>query len=333
MNSGLTVARRIRGFCSTVAVLFFGLTFGSVNAIAQPKFITLGTAGGPVIHLERSQPANAFVVDGAVYLFDTGNGIQRQMRAAGLSLDQVRAVFISHHHLDHNADLGPVVMNRWVQGHYSPLAVIGPPGTASMLTRTVAAFQPTISAPIMIGGQRKPTVLKTLRLLDLPKTLNAPRVVFEDDRIRVLAITNDHFHFAPDSAEQRVSRSYSYRIESRGRTIVYSGDTGPSANLELLAKGADMLVTEVIDLPLTIQRLTRPEIKPEMVAGLASHMERDHLTPSAIAQLATRAGIRKVVLTHLVPSVDGRRDMHGFMDGLRGVFDGEVVIANDLDSF
>ena len=332
MNPNSTFMRNWRSLCFLAAALAFGAG-GAAQAASQPEFVTLGTAGGPIIHLERSQAANAVVVDDAVYLFDTGNGVQRQMRAAGLPLDRVRAVFISHHHLDHNADLGPLLMNRWLQGRYDPIPVIGPPGTKRMVTRMAAAFQPTVYAPIMIGGPPKPGLLKTLLLRDLPKTVDTPYIVFEDDKVRVLAIANDHFHFAPGSVEQRVSRSYSYRIESRGRTMVYTGDTGPSANLELLARDADLLVTEVIDMPLTVERLRRPEIRPEMIDGLAAHMERDHLTPSAIAQLAKRARVKKVVLTHLVPSVDGRRDLSGFTEGLRGVFDGEVIVANDLDKF
>lgn len=333
MNAGLASIRIWRNLCLIAAVLGFGVDGGAARAASQPEFVTLGTAGGPIIHLDRSQPANAVVVDGSVYLFDTGNGIQRQMRAAGLSLDRVRAVFISHHHLDHNADLGPLLMNRWLQGHHDAITVIGPPGTARMTKAMAAAFQPTVNAPIMIGGPAKPPVTQTLRLQDLPKSMTAPQVVFEDDKVRVLAIINDHFHFAPGSIEQRMSRSYSYRIESHGRTMVYTGDTGPSANLDLLARDADLLVAEVIDLPLTIERLRRPEIRSEMIEGLASHMERDHLTPSAIAQLAKRAGVRKVVLTHLVPTIDGRTDLSGFTKGLAGVFDGEVVIARDLDRF
>lgn len=325
----------LRGF--TAALLGFTLAALSPGASAmagpQPEFVTLGTGGGPRIHLERSQPANAVVVDDAVYLFDVGDGVQRQMRAAGLPLDRVRAVFISHHHLDHNAGLGPLMMNRWLQGIYRRVPVIGPPGTATMVTGLATAFQPMIAAPITIGGPVKPFVLDSLDAQDLPLDTDAPRVVYEDDKIRVLAITNNHYNFAPGDTAQKDVRSYSFRIESRGRAIVYSGDTGPSANLERIAQGADLLVSEVIDLPRELEALKRSTIPADMQGGLAEHMRLDHLTPAQIGKIAADAGVSVLVLTHLVPSVDGDRDLRGFTDGLREHFKGTVHIAEDLDRF
>jgi ribonuclease BN (tRNA processing enzyme) len=102
-----------------LSVLLASLLVVSTAQGAEPvlkgaQFITLGTGGGPVIRVKRSEPANAVVVNGSVYLFDVGDGVQRQLAAAGLPLTSVKAVFISHHHMDHNAGLGPLVMSRWL---------------------------------------------------------------------------------------------------------------------------------------------------------------------------------------------------------------------------
>src|SRR5688572_10997522 len=118
------------------AVMLACMALPSVAAQAGPvprtEWVTLGTGGGPVIQLKRAQPANALVVGDAVYLFDVGPGTQRQMKAAGIELGQVKAVFLSHHHLDHVGGLGPLLVNRWINGLRSAIPVFGPDGTESM---------------------------------------------------------------------------------------------------------------------------------------------------------------------------------------------------------
>ncbi len=101
------------------AMFFIAGGCAIIPAIAQltdapATFVTLGTGGGPLIRTERSEPANAVLVGGAAYLFDLGDGVQRQLLRAAIPLTKVRAIFISHHHNDHNADLGPVLINRWL---------------------------------------------------------------------------------------------------------------------------------------------------------------------------------------------------------------------------
>ena len=84
-------------------------------------FITLGTGGGPVIRRDRSEPANALVINGNIYLFDIGAGTQRRLAEAGINPRQVRAIFLSHMHIDHTGDLAPFLLNRWVLNDFRPL--------------------------------------------------------------------------------------------------------------------------------------------------------------------------------------------------------------------
>jgi ribonuclease BN (tRNA processing enzyme) len=72
------------------------------------------------VMLLRDIPANAVIAGNAVYLFDVGSGAQRQIAAAKLQLGQIRAVFLSHHHIDHNADISPLLVTRWVLFGYKP---------------------------------------------------------------------------------------------------------------------------------------------------------------------------------------------------------------------
>ena len=71
-------------------------------------------------------------------------------------------------------------------------------------------------------------------------------LVYQDDRVKVIAVENTHFHFPPGSRPDGKYRSYSYRFETPDRVVVFTGDTGPCDALTELAKNADVLVTEVM---------------------------------------------------------------------------------------
>ena len=142
-----------------LSLLLASLSIVSTVRAAEPvlngaQFVTLGTGGGPVIRVKRSEPANAVVVNGSVYLFDVGDGVQRQLAAAGLPLASVKAVFISHHHMDHNAGLGPLMMSRWLFDPLPALPVIGPPGTRAMTAGIAVANIATVNAPVWMKPHR-----------------------------------------------------------------------------------------------------------------------------------------------------------------------------------
>jgi ribonuclease BN (tRNA processing enzyme) len=301
---------------------------------AKAVWVTLGTGGGPQIQLRRSRPANALLVGDTVYLFDTGAGVQRQMLAAGVQLRNVRAIFISHHHIDHDAGLGQLIASRWMFNSYRPLPIVGPPGTVDMVKHLVASNAPVELAPIGAGGNPKPPMSSTVAPVDMATTMDAPVEVYRDDNIRVLAVTNTHYHFAPGSAQARLARSYAFRVETPGRTFVYTGDTGPSAHVERLAQGADVLVAEVIDLGKVEAALRRsPDLPASMLPSMMRHMEEDHLTPSEIGKLAAKAKVKEVVLTHLSPGDDSEEDLSGYTAGIKPEFQGDVRLSKDLDRF
>lgn len=325
---------RVLTLAIVAALASMGSSGGAHAQDAKPVFVTLGTVGGPVVRRERSQPANAVIVNGAVYLFDIGAGTQRQLALAGIDPGAVRAVFLSHHHLDHVAGLGPFLLNRWLLYSDSALPVIGPPGTRELVGGIVAGARPMTLAPVTIGGPPKPALAASIDARELDPAMDHPTLIFEDANIRVLAVTNDHYHFAPGSEEARFSRSYAFRIETPGRTWVFTGDTGWSPHLVALARGADVLVSEVIDIA-GVERAMRANahIPEAALPGLLAHMRQDHLTPEQVGALATAAKVGEVVLTHLVPGDDGETDPGVYSAGVSAAFSGPVIVARDLDRF
>lgn len=316
------------------------LAVPSSFAVAQPRsepdiaFVTLGTGGGPVIRTERSEPANAVVVGDAVYLFDIGAGTQRQLAAARINPRQVRGIFLSHLHIDHTADLAPFLLNRWVLNDFRPLSVVGPRGTRQTIAGIVQMANPVALAPVTIGGPAKPAFARSISDQDLAPTMDRPALIYEDQNIRILAVTNDHYNFAKGSTPDRFSRSYAFRIEVGNKSYVYTDNTGPSQNLIELARGADVLIAEVIDLASIGETLRLSRTVPDaMLPSMLAHMEHDHLTPREIGKLAKAAGVKRVVLTHLVPGNDGERDLSPYTRGIADYFAGPVTVSNDLDRF
>src|SRR5207342_1809576 len=90
------------------------LALGSATALAAPavfaqtqakprtKIVFLGTKGGPRVGVGPSNPANLVMVNGTPFVIDCGMGVSHQLASAGVPLESVKYIFISHHHSDHN---------------------------------------------------------------------------------------------------------------------------------------------------------------------------------------------------------------------------------------
>lgn len=151
-----------------------------------------------------------------------------------------------------------------------------------------------------------------------------------------MAVENTHFHFQPGSPAFGKYKSYSYRFETPDRVIVFTGDTGPSDAVAELAKGADVLVSEVgsIDDVVEVRKRTGQwdVMSPKERQEYIRHQVEEHLTPENVGLLAKKAGVKTVVLTHLLPRPDGA-DYTSFAAEVKKQFPGEVLIAKDLMEF
>jgi ribonuclease BN (tRNA processing enzyme) len=149
--------------------------------------------------------------------------------------------------------------------------------------------------------------------------------------VRVRAVRNSHFD--DGSPEDLVSQSLSYRYDYKGYGIGYTGDTGPSDAVTRLEKGADLLVSEVADVPAIVAMYTNSTLSPEEKSANIHHFAMQHLSPHEAGKIAEGAGVRLLVLSHLVLRGTNNAEATKFISEAHETFKGVVIFAQDLDRF
>lgn len=308
-----------RRLLQAAGISLAAIATSSVNALAattrplqsskRSRLILLGTAGGPTPKADRSAPANAIVIGDDIYVIDCGNGVARQMVKAGLNLGQIRDVFITHQHSDHNADYGNLLLLSWAGGLHTRVDTYGPPPLRRMteLFLEMDAYD--------IGIREKDEGRPPLAPLIVPHEITRGGPVMHDDNVKVTAALVQHPPVTP---------AFAYRFDCPDRSIVFSGDTHPSENLIELARDADILVHEVIDLE-TIDAIAKAE---PQARRLHQHLLAAHTPMSEVGQIATKAGVKTLVLNHFVPS-EGIPDRVWY-DAVKPHFKGRVIVGHDL---
>ena len=296
---------------------------------APSSLITLGTAGGPSLTPGRAQTSHLLTVNGTYYVVDAGDGVARRMARAGADVRKVGIIFLTHHHDDHTAGLGTLMSLAWDGRRTEPINVYGPPRTKELVDATVRYCGISADIRIADGGRSVP----------LDKVFFGHDVgigeVYQDDNIRVSAAENTHFSFHRGDAAGRY-KSYSYRFETPDRVIAFTGDTGFSAAVTELAKDADILVTETSSCDERKNSMIKDGRWQAMSTaeqeGIMRQATQGHMSLDGIGKLATQAGVRKVVLSHLTRRT-GTEDYEPWAEEVRNHFSGEVVVAEDLMEF
>ena len=272
--------------------------------------VILGTAGGPTPKPNRFPAAYALVVDDDVYLVDAGNGVAQQLARAGIGINRVRHIFISHHHSDHDADVGTVALLAWATNPQLPVSVWGPaPIRAQMAAyREYARFD----IDTRTADEGRPDFDAMTRVVEF----NEEGLLLDDGKVKVRCVRNLH---------PPIRESYALRFDTPDRSVAFSGDTTYSPSVVALAKGADVLVHEVMYLPaLDALIASEPNAKT-----LREHLLASHSTPEQVGRVATEAGVGTLVLSHFVPGWPMVADQT-WLAAVRPHFSGRIVIAHDL---
>ena len=300
-----------RGFLASLAAS--GLLAAAPRVLAsgpESRVVILGTAGGPTPKPNRFPAAYALVVDDDVYLVDAGNGVAQQLARAGIGINRVRHIFISHHHSDHDADVGTVALLAWATNPQLPVSVWGPaPIRAQMAAyREYARFD----IDTRTADEGRPDFDAMTRVVEF----NEEGLLLDDGKVKVRCVRNLH---------PPIRESYALRFDTPDRSVAFSGDTTYSPSVVALAKGADVLVHEVMYLPaLDALIASEPNAKT-----LREHLLASHSTPEQVGRVATEAGVGTLVLSHFVPGGPMVADQT-WLAAVRPHFSGRIVIAHDL---
>jgi ribonuclease BN (tRNA processing enzyme) len=300
------------------AIAFGGASFVLTRSFAtqankRSRIILLGTKGGPTLttRTNRSNPATLIVINDVPYLIDCGYGVSRQMISAGISLDRLRYVFITHHHSDHNLEYGPLLYNAWVTSRANTIDAYGPIGLKKLTNDFFEYEKFDIETRIVDEGGTDPRKRVAVHEFE------SAGLIMQNDDVKVTSCRVRH---------PPITQSYAYRFDARDRSVVISGDTAYAPELAEFAKGADVLVHEVMYLP-AIEKLIKQN---SGATRLREHLLAAHTSTEDVGRIAAQAGVKTVVLTHFVPGDDPSITDEQWAEGVRKHFTGRVVVGKDL---
>lgn len=276
------------------------------------RIVLLGTKGGPRVgEAGRSNPSTLVMINDVPYVVDCGYGVSKQLINAGVALNRVRYMFITHHHSDHNLEVGPLFYNAWITGLPVRVDAYGPPGLTQMTRDFFNYLKFDIDTRIEDEGRSDPRALFTAHEFD------KPGVVLTNDDVKVSCCLVRH---------PPIKQAYAYRFDAKDRSVVISGDTAYAPALAEFAKGADVLVHEVMYLPGVENLIKRlPNAK-----RLREHLMAAHTLPEDVGKIAAQAEVKTLVLSHFVPGDDASITDEQWAEGARKYFKGEIVVGRDL---
>jgi ribonuclease Z len=281
----------------------FALFLICAAALAQDTRVILLGTGNPNPEPERMGPAVAVVSGDRVYIVDCGPGVVRRAAQAGLAMEQLTRLFVTHLHSDHTAGYPDLILTPAVTGRLEPFEIYGPPGLRSMTSHILKAWKEDIE--IRLHGT-EPSVPRgyIVRTHDVK-----PGEVYRDAGMRVIAFPVKHGSW---------KHAYGYRFEARDKVIVISGDTTYHEGVIAAAKGCDILVHEVYSQKGLAART------PDWQRYHAAF----HTSGVDVGRIAAQVRPRKLVLYHQLPMGETPDEV---LQEVREHFTGETLYGNDLD--
>jgi ribonuclease Z len=278
--------------------------------------------GSPLPNVDRAGPCTVIIAGERVFVVDAGEGGARNIQLMGIAPGRVERLFLTHFHSDHIDGLGPMMLLRWTGASAAtPLPVHGPAGVEAVIGGFNAAYAadngyrvahhgPAIVPPMGGGATAMPFTLA-----------GNSAVVFDGRGVRITAFKVDH---------DPVSPAVGYRFDYKGRSVVISGDTAKSASLVAASKGADLLVHEALQ-PRMVAAMTRALDAKGI--GNTAKITRDildyHASPEEAAEAAKAAGVKQLVLSHIVPPVPSAFFYPAFLGDAAKRFSGPIVVGED----
>lgn len=268
--------------------------------MTKPKVVLLGT-GSPRPSAERAQPAQLLEIGGHSFVIDCGDGVTTQIVRAGRDVNQIQKIFLTHLHWDHVLGYAGLIWGGWSAGR-ATVEVWGPAGTKRM-------------HDTLFGDLYRGDVDWISNIAYVRSGIEGIQVhevgegrVYERDGVSVDAMKVKH-----------PVMTLAYRFSYLGKSIVFSGDTAMCDELIKIARGADLLVQDTCA---ASSRLYGDERSKKIRQALIDF----HASPQQAGVMAQKAGVKRLVCSHLLPGVleDEVREE------AESDFTGETIVGRDL---
>lgn len=289
---------------------FIALLLISPMVFSSTQLIILGS-GTPNPDPERAGSSYAVLTNGVPYLVDFGPGIIRKAASLspnwggqinGMNVINFEHAFLTHIHSDHSLGLSDLLLTPWVMGREKKLKLFGPMGLKGMAQSIVKAYKQDIN--YRINGTQPAN--KTGYMYEFTKLKEG--LVYKDENIEVEAFKVNHGDF---------NDAFGFRFTSTDKVIVFSGDTGPSKELEKHAANADILVHEVYSHAGFLKK----------TKAWQKYHKAHHTSTFEIGKIAQRIKPNLLILSHILFWGSSPDEI---LQEVKSVYDGNVVIANDL---
>ncbi|MCZ8017465.1 MBL fold metallo-hydrolase [Novosphingobium sp.] len=281
-------------------------------------------SGSPMPDADRAGPCLAVLAGQQGFVFDAGAGSIRKLGRMGFPMDKLQGAYLTHLHSDHIDGLGELLLQAWIAGSRgTPLPVSGPEGTDQVIAGLMQVYErdkgyriahhgPAVARPGGFGGAASIITLAEGQ---------ASQVVYDQGGVKITAIRVIHDPVKP---------AFGFRLDYKGRSVAISGDTIYAPDFVAASKGADVMFHEALN----------PKMIGAMGAKLAERGRGDqakimadipgyHASPEDAARAAKEAGVKSLVLYHVVPAPPVKLIERLFLGDAGKIWTGDLRVAHD----
>ena len=263
------------------------------------QFVMLGS-GAVRDNPRRGGPSQILNIDNQILMFDCGRSASTNLAQRGIGCESVDRLFLTHLHFDHIVDVPYLVFVGWIKERENRLQIYGPNGTKDFVAKIIRPpFQQDIESRLMHGKDG------TLLDPEVYEVLQANQFLLAD-RYQISSAFMNHAGIP----------TLAYRIDVGDKRIVITGDGVPDAQFPEFCQGADLL---------SIECSGTSEFLSQQAWGSW------HIEPASIARIASEAGIKAVIIKHLViEDITGDREIGNSMaKQIQSHYGGEVIVGEE----
>lgn len=237
------------------------------------------------------------------------------MEKYNLPLEKIKGIFYTHHHLDHNADAIPLLIQSRLRG--SDALIVGPskPSTKKLVDFILDFYKEDITYRCRRTGMSYENFCDVkVKELSKPTEFNLGKMKIKDTNV---------IHSIP---------TYAYRFDYDGKSIVISGDTSYSENLIKLSKNADILVMDSGGI--MYENSEKGQRSPKRLNKSSkannSTVNKAHSSMEEVAIMAEKSNVKTLILTHFRP---GKIDKAETIKGIKKYYHGKIIFALDMNQY